>query len=186
MFSKSATLRYQKPQLCKVLAIVHRQDRMEWASTHVPYVDRQWQTFIFSDEKWFNSDDLDGLSNCWQNLRRNKKVWFSCQMEATLMMIWEMFYWFENSESTVLLGRNDWTLRSIAILWNVFRFHSLDTLNNIIIFWSFERQCSRTHSWVDMRLVLFQFYTYHGLVCAFSWLKSNWKFMKIDSQRGAC
>ncbi|GMF20840.1 unnamed protein product [Phytophthora lilii] len=50
-----------KSEASPVLTKKHKEDRLKWARDKVTWDEAKWATCVFSDEKMFNLDGLDGL-----------------------------------------------------------------------------------------------------------------------------
>ena len=68
---RTANLRARRPLVAVPLTQRHRQTRVAWATTHLRWTRRQWNTVLFTDESRFNVDFADGRARVWR--RRNER-----------------------------------------------------------------------------------------------------------------
>jgi len=73
----------KKPRLTEA----SRAERMAFATKHVHWMD-EWNRTIFSDEKKFNLDGLDGWRLYWHNLRKEPLIFYKRQQGGGSVMIW--------------------------------------------------------------------------------------------------
>lgn len=78
---------------------------MEWAQEHVRYTGAQWNSVVLFDEKKFNLDGTDCFSYYWRDLRNERRVQMSRQLEGGFVMVWGAFSLLGQSKIAKISGK---------------------------------------------------------------------------------
>jgi hypothetical protein len=73
------------------ITLEHEKARRLWAEKMVDYGMQNWNKMVFSDEKKWNLDGPDGFRYYWNDLRTEKKTFFSRQNGGGSVMVWAAF-----------------------------------------------------------------------------------------------
>ena len=68
----------------------HKKRRVDFAKKYFSF-GQNWADIIFSDEKKFNLDGLDGFHYFWYDLRKTKEVISRRQYGGGLIRVWRAF-----------------------------------------------------------------------------------------------
>lgn len=65
----------------------HKKIRYYWANEHVTWPLDDWKEVIFSDEKKFNLDSLDGFAHYFHDLRTELRYFYTHQQGGQSFMV---------------------------------------------------------------------------------------------------
>ena len=68
----------------------HKDLRLKWTKDHMTW-NEAWHKVIWSDEKKFNLDCLDGFSFCWRDLLKEEEISTARPQDDDSVMIWTSF-----------------------------------------------------------------------------------------------
>ncbi|GBM83488.1 Transposable element Tc3 transposase [Araneus ventricosus] len=83
-------LQYKKRKQQPMLKAIHKQMRVDWVVYHQTWKE-QWHRVIFSDEKKFNLDGLDGLAFYWHDIRKEEEIFSKSRQVGGSLMVWGGF-----------------------------------------------------------------------------------------------
>lgn len=81
----------------------HFENRQIWAEEHLSMGDK-WLKVIFSDEKKFNLDGLDGNKYYWHHIDNKKRVGYSRNFGGGSLMVWAAIGY--HSKSSIVIVNN--------------------------------------------------------------------------------
>ena len=92
---------YKKRKGQPKLTKLHKKNRLNFATEKIEW-DQEWDQVIFSDEKKFNLDGLDGFQFYWCDLRKEEQIYSKRQNGGGNVMVWGAFCRHGKSELAFL------------------------------------------------------------------------------------
>ena len=86
--NKSSHLPHMRVKCAPPLTERHKTARIRWARQHVRWQPKDWGLVLFSDEKRFNVEGLDGVNNYWHEFRKSEEL-LSKRQNGGGIMLWE-------------------------------------------------------------------------------------------------
>jgi hypothetical protein len=91
LLKSSDIFKYVPMNKAPSITLEHEKARRLWAEKMVDYGMQNWNKMVFSDEKKWNLDGPDGFRYYWNDLRTEKKTFFSRQNGGGSVMVWAAF-----------------------------------------------------------------------------------------------
>ena len=101
------SLEWKRMRKAPAMTAFYKKMRLEWFIENVKFYLEEWQSIIFSDEKKFNLDGIDGNAYYWHSLRHDERMFSTRQHGGGSVMICACFFYFGRSSIAFLDGRQD-------------------------------------------------------------------------------